>query len=135
MPWFARSPPRRRPPRRSVSRRGRSARALRRSAPASSGSSGGFDHRSHMAWLPASPLWYLSPMTEQESRKPIFRDHDHAERRWFFGGGLHLWKITTDDSAGAFSMFEDVLTKGKVTPLHRHGDTDEMLYILEGEIL
>jgi quercetin dioxygenase-like cupin family protein len=68
-------------------------------------------------------------------RLPVVRTAEATERRWFFGGGLHVWKVTTADSGGAFSMFEDVLARGKVTPLHRHNDTDEMLYIVDGEIL
>jgi quercetin dioxygenase-like cupin family protein len=74
-------------------------------------------------------------MKPESHRQPIVRDHADAERRWFFGGGLHHWKVTTADSAGAFSMFEDELTKGKTTPLHRHPESDEMLYIIDGEIL
>ncbi len=74
-------------------------------------------------------------MTDQTSRKPILRNHADAERRWFFGGGLHLWKLTTADSAGAFSLFEDVLTKGKTTPLHLHRNCDEMIYLIDGELL
>jgi len=40
-------------------------------------------------------------MMKQASRKAIVRTHDEAERRWFFGGGVHVWKVTTADSAGA----------------------------------
>jgi quercetin dioxygenase-like cupin family protein len=75
-------------------------------------------------------------MTIQESHlKTVVRQHDEAERRWFFGGGLHLWKVTNADTGGAFSLFEDVLTKGKMTPLHQHDHSDEMLYVIDGEIL
>src|SRR5262245_46853428 len=65
----------------------------------------------------------------------LVRQHDEAERRWFFGGGLHLWKVTNADTGGAFSVLENVLTKGKTTPLHQHDHSDEMVYVIDGEIL
>ena len=62
------------------------------------------------------------------------RDSGAGEQRWFCGGGLHTWKATSDETGGAFLMFEDRLDEGKVTPLHRHPDADETFYMLEGEI-
>jgi quercetin dioxygenase-like cupin family protein len=69
------------------------------------------------------------------TKQAVVRDHEAAERRWFYGGGVHLWKLTTADTGGAFSMFEDLLTKGKTTPLHAHASSEEMLYVIEGELL
>jgi quercetin dioxygenase-like cupin family protein len=66
---------------------------------------------------------------------PIIRANDEGERRWWSGGGLHTWKATIEETGGAFMMFEDVMGAGKVTPLHRHPDVDELLYVLEGEII
>lgn len=66
---------------------------------------------------------------------PIVRAEGEGERRWFFGGGLHTWKATAEETDGAFFVFEDSLTRGKTTPLHRHPDQDEMVYVIEGEIL
>jgi quercetin dioxygenase-like cupin family protein len=57
-----------------------------------------------------------------------------GDRRWFSGGGLHTWKVTSEDSNGAFFLFEDELTQGKMTPWHCHPDTDEAVYVLEGDI-
>jgi len=65
----------------------------------------------------------------------IVRAEGEGPRRWFYGGGTHTWKVTADEGGGAFSLFEDSLTQGKMTPLHRHPDTDETVYVLEGEIL
>jgi quercetin dioxygenase-like cupin family protein len=58
-----------------------------------------------------------------------------GDKQSFLGGGLHTWKLTTDDTDGAFFLFEDVMAKGKTTPLHQHPEADEMVYVLEGEIL
>jgi quercetin dioxygenase-like cupin family protein len=75
-------------------------------------------------------------MKKQESHvAPLVRNHEDAERRWFYGGGLHLWKATSAETGGAFWLMEDVLTRGKTTPLHRHAGGDEIVYLVEGEIL
>ena len=66
---------------------------------------------------------------------PIVRVAGAGERLWFYGGGLHIWKVTAADSGGAFLLFEDVMSRGKTTPLHTHPHVDETLCILEGEIL
>ena len=66
---------------------------------------------------------------------PIVRGAGEGERLWFYGGGLHTWKATAAETAGAFLLFEDVMSRGKTTPLHTHPEVDETLYVLEGEIL
>jgi quercetin dioxygenase-like cupin family protein len=65
----------------------------------------------------------------------IVRDREEGERRWFYGGGEHTWKATAEETAGAFLLFEDRMTEGKVTPLHTHPKSDESMFVLEGEIL
>ena len=65
---------------------------------------------------------------------PIIKQAGEGERRWFYGGGVHTWKVTEADSGGAFFLFEDELTQGKNTPWHCHPDTDELAYLLEGEV-
>jgi mannose-6-phosphate isomerase-like protein (cupin superfamily) len=66
---------------------------------------------------------------------PIVRNEGEGERLWFFGGGVHTWKASAEETDGAFILFEDLMTLGKTTPLHIHADEDEALYVLEGEIL
>jgi quercetin dioxygenase-like cupin family protein len=66
---------------------------------------------------------------------PIIRAGDEGERLRFFGGGVITMKATGAETGGAFLLFEDVMAKGKTTPLHVHDDEDEALYVLEGEIL
>lgn len=67
--------------------------------------------------------------------KRLVRASEEGERRWFFGGGLHIWKATAEETGGAFLLFEDRMEHGKVTPLHLHADSDETMIVLEGEIL
>jgi quercetin dioxygenase-like cupin family protein len=66
---------------------------------------------------------------------PIIRRAGEGEKRSFLGGGLHTWKLTTEDTGGAFFMFEDVMAQAKTTPWHRHPEADETVYVLEGEIV
>lgn len=65
----------------------------------------------------------------------IIRAEGEGERRWFFGGGVHTWKVRAHESNGAFLLFEDSMSGGKATPLHTHPDSDETALVLEGEIL
>ena len=64
---------------------------------------------------------------------PTIKAAGEGERRWFYGGGIHTWKVTEADSAGSISMFEDVMTEGKNTPWHCHPHSDEVAYLVEGE--
>ena len=66
---------------------------------------------------------------------PIIRADGDGDKQAFRGGGVHTWKLLAEDTDGAFFLFEDVMTKGKCTPLHHHPEAAEMVYVLEGEIL
>ena len=74
-------------------------------------------------------------MSAGTARKSLVRASEDGERRWFFGGGLHIWKATAEETDGAFLLFEDRMDHGKVTPLHLHPDSDETMIVLDGEIL
>jgi quercetin dioxygenase-like cupin family protein len=65
----------------------------------------------------------------------IVRGRGEGEKRWFYGGGLHTWKATADETNGALLFFEDHMQHGKMTPVHIHPDADELFYVLEGEII
>jgi len=65
---------------------------------------------------------------------PVIRGAGEGDRRWFYGGGFHTWKVTEADSGGAFFLFEDELTEGKTTPWHCHPECDETIYLLEGQV-
>src|SRR6478609_10754354 len=66
---------------------------------------------------------------------PIVRLAGAGDRQRFAGGGIHTWKLLAEDTGGAFFVFEDVMTRGKLTPLHCHPEADETVYVLDGEIL
>ncbi len=56
-------------------------------------------------------------------------------RRWFYGGGVHTWKVTAEQSGGSLLMFDSDMVEGKCTPLHHHPRSEETFIVLEGEIL
>ena len=66
---------------------------------------------------------------------PIIRPAGTGDEQRFAGGGVHTWKLLAEDTGGAFFVFEDVMTRGKLTPLHRHPEADETVYVLDGEIV
>jgi quercetin dioxygenase-like cupin family protein len=65
----------------------------------------------------------------------IVRDAGEGERRWFYGGGVHTWKASSEETGGTLILFEAQMAQAKATPLHVHANEDEALYVLEGEIL
>ena len=66
---------------------------------------------------------------------PIIRGTTDGQQRWFYGGGVHTWKATAEETNGAFLLFEDRMDHGKATPLHTHPESDETMIVLDGEIL
>ena len=73
-------------------------------------------------------------MSAPAGTRSLARNVEDADRRWFAGGGVHVWLAKAADTAGAFLLFEMTLDAGKATPLHTH-PADEALVVLEGEIL
>lgn len=65
----------------------------------------------------------------------VIRHSDEGERMWFAGGGLFTFKLTCEDTGGSLLLFEDDMQRGKCTPLHKHPEEEEALYVLEGELL
>jgi quercetin dioxygenase-like cupin family protein len=49
-------------------------------------------------------------------------------------GGEVIFKVRGDQADGKLTAFETVVAAGEGPPLHVHGDEDETLYVLEGEV-
>ncbi|WP_027860978.1 cupin domain-containing protein [Marmoricola sp. URHB0036] len=65
----------------------------------------------------------------------LVRNAEDAEKRWFYGGGLHSWLVREHEVGDGFLLFEDTVDPGKRTPLHAHPDADETFYLLAGSML
>lgn len=65
---------------------------------------------------------------------PMVAMQNEGESLWF-GGGLVTFKVTSEQSGGVLCMFEHSASRGKRTPLHLHADSDETVYVFEGELL
>ena len=67
--------------------------------------------------------------------RPLIRNTEDAERRWFYGGGLHTWLVREVEAEDGFLLFEDAVDPGKSTPLHTHPGADETFYVLAGSMV
>ena len=74
-------------------------------------------------------------MTGSAILPAMVRAAGQGPQRWFYGGGVHTWLATEEETGGAFLLFEDTMDAGKRTPLHTHPEADETMYVLQGEIL
>jgi len=50
-------------------------------------------------------------------------------------GVTHIYKATGIETAGSFSLWEDVVPPGAGAPPHTHEREDEAFYVLSGEIM
>lgn len=66
-------------------------------------------------------------------RTPIARGEGEGEALWC-AGALSVVKADAGQTAGAYSLIEDLAPKGSGTPLHRHREDDEAFYVLAGEM-
>ena len=66
-------------------------------------------------------------------RMPIALGPEEGEALWCVGA-LTTVKAAAAQTAGAYSLIEDLAPKGATVPLHRHRDDDEAFYVLDGEI-
>src|SRR5260370_1288210 len=68
------------------------------------------------SWYASPTNWRGNAMSASTARKSLVRATEDGERRWFFGGGRHIWQATADDASGAFLLFECRLGRGTVPP-------------------
>jgi quercetin dioxygenase-like cupin family protein len=67
------------------------------------------------------------------TRAAIIKADNEGDAVWF-NSDLFTFKATSDETGGAFTLFEELSQRGKVTPLHLHPDADETFCVLDGEI-
>jgi quercetin dioxygenase-like cupin family protein len=64
----------------------------------------------------------------------IIRADGEGDAVWF-NSDLFTFKATADETGQAFTLWEELSQRGKVTPLHLHPEADETFCVLEGEIV
>jgi mannose-6-phosphate isomerase-like protein (cupin superfamily) len=52
---------------------------------------------------------------------------------WVFGSQLLTYKVTAEQTGGAYSLFEGLVPEREGTPPHIHHREDECFYVLDGE--
>jgi len=52
---------------------------------------------------------------------------------WVLGGQLLTYKVTAEQTGGAYSLFEGAVPPGGGAPPHIHHREDESFYVVEGE--
>jgi quercetin dioxygenase-like cupin family protein len=68
------------------------------------------------------------------TRRAIIRSEEEGDTLWF-NNDLFTFKATADETDSAFTMFEELSQRGKVTPLHMHPEGDETFCVITGEII
>ena len=70
-------------------------------------------------------------MTEQTTLAPVIRKAGEGEKRWFFGGGVFTWKLSSVNQD--IGLWEVDMVEGKWTPIHTH-PVSESMWVLDGQI-
>src|ERR1044072_6801165 len=70
-------------------------------------------------------------MAERTALAPVIRRAGEGEKRWFFGGGVFTWKLSSANED--MHLFEVDMVEGKWTPLHPH-PLSESMWVLDGHI-
>ena len=67
------------------------------------------------------------------TRTRIIRADGEGDAIWF-NNDLFTFKLTSDETGQALTLFEELSQRGKVTPLHLHPNVDETFCVIDGEI-
>lgn len=70
-------------------------------------------------------------MIEKTTLAPVIRRAGEGEKRWFFGGAVMTWKLSSAHED--IHLMEVDMVEGKSTPVHTH-PISESMWVLEGEI-
>ncbi len=70
-------------------------------------------------------------MTERTMLAPVIRRAGEGEKRWFFGGGVFTWKLSSANED--IGLWEVDMVEGKWTPVHTH-PISESMWVLDGQI-
>src|SRR5687768_4758006 len=65
--------------------------------------------------------------------QPYALAREEGKAVWFLGT-LVIMKATSEQTAGAFGLIDNVLPAGFASPYHMHRNEDESFYVVEGEM-
>lgn len=68
-----------------------------------------------------------------DGRKPLILASGEGEALWGVGA-LSTIKASADQTAGAYSIVEDLAPRGEGAPPHLHRADDEAFYVLDGQV-
>jgi quercetin dioxygenase-like cupin family protein len=72
-------------------------------------------------------------MCEACAGKAVSTRADEGDPFWY-DGGLMTMKARPDQTGGSISVVDVQVPQGKATPLHMHPDSEETIFVLDGEI-
>lgn len=70
---------------------------------------------------------------EIERKGAAFVGPGEGRAVWMPGGQLLTYKVTAEQTGGAYSLFEDTVPPRRGSPPHIHHREDESFYVVEGE--
>jgi quercetin dioxygenase-like cupin family protein len=65
--------------------------------------------------------------------RSVISSPDNQQAIWFLGA-LSQVRVSGEQTAGAFSLTDNINRRGNGSPVHVHDDEDETLIVLEGEL-
>ncbi len=73
-------------------------------------------------------------MTNTFLNMPYAHAHEEGKRIYSFGELLTVVKASSEQTGGAFNLFDVTYSQGYATPLHTHYAEDVALFVLEGAL-
>ena len=72
-------------------------------------------------------------MNHKAMPEPVIWHEGEGTQRWFFGGGIVTWKLSSANNADGLVVFETTMDKGKQTLMHTH-PVAESLWLMAGQL-
>ena len=75
----------------------------------------------------------MEARAERERKGAAYVGPGEGRAVWVPGGQLLTYKVTAEQTGGAYSLFEDAVPPQYEAPAHIHHREDESFYVVEGE--
>lgn len=74
-------------------------------------------------------------MAATDGRRPYALDPGQGVEQWWVRGNRFLFKASGNEVGSDFAVVETLLHPVAAAPAHVHDDTDEAIYVVEGELV